>query len=198
MEDELNFLVEETADIVGMVQPWSNVLVQGQVFPVARRLVAGDVIKSRRRLARKDFAMLISILIRLRLHVSAPFGSFEKVDANGRLPTILTDSIGGQDRNYLEFDQAISILYLLPPMPEYCKRQPHIPNGIPDQVLSAISLFVPQPITVLSKPTEEERWISLESIKASPNDEIPTVADIAHACTSDPRLHVVLITSKDT
>lgn len=114
-EAESNFAVEETADVVAMLQPFfpPRAPVQEEVFPVAKRLFSGNTTPSRRRVARKHFTTLLSILIRLRLQATAPFGRFEKADPGDELPIILLDSLGGQDQEYLEFDQVASILYLL-------------------------------------------------------------------------------------
>lgn len=115
IEDESNFAVEETADVVAMMQPFfpPHAPVQEEVFPAAKRLFAGNTTQSRRRVARKHLATLLSILIRLRLNASAPFGRFEKEDPSDELPIIFLDSLGGQDQEYLELDQVKSILYLL-------------------------------------------------------------------------------------
>ena len=114
-EDESNLAVEETADVVAMMQPFfpPHAPVQEGVFPAAKRLIAVNNTQSRRRVARKDFVTLLSILIRLRLHPTAPFGRFEKANPGDELPIIFLDSLGGQDQEYLELDQVVSILYLL-------------------------------------------------------------------------------------
>lgn len=115
MENESNFVVGETADVVGMVQPFfmPDAPRPDEVFAVARRLFSGNPVQSRHRVARKDLAGLLGVLIRLRLHLSAPVGSFEKSDPGDDLESTLFDSLWGQDQEYQEFDQVNSILYQL-------------------------------------------------------------------------------------
>ena len=123
-ENESNFVVGETADVVGMVQPFflPDAPRPDEVFPVARRLVSGNPVQSRHRVARKDLAGLLGVLIRLRLHSSAPVGSFEKADSGDDLESTLLDYLWRQDQEYQEFGQVTSILYQLVSAHSFARR----------------------------------------------------------------------------
>lgn len=122
MQQESIHIVEETTDVLAMTQPFfiHNGPYEHQLAPAAKRLLGENNIQTCRRVTRNDFALLLSVLIRLRLHkgrwgLSFPFGSFEEArPGDDELATILVNALGGdQRRDDIGFDQVLPIMYLL-------------------------------------------------------------------------------------
>ena len=99
---------------------------------------------------------------------------------------------------YIRFSQVWEVLFQ-PPVPADVDVQFQVPDGIPNGILSVVSLLVPHSIIGANGPVDgEDRRIALDPIQLSPNGQTPTAQDITGALTSDPRPHVVLVTGKDT
>lgn len=120
--DESSHIVEETADVLAMTQPFfmHNGPHEHQLTPTARRLLGEDLIRTRYRVSRNDLATLLSILNRLHLSkdswgLSFPFGSFEQAElGDDELANILLNGLEGDQRQEdLEFEHVNHIMHLL-------------------------------------------------------------------------------------
>ncbi|KAJ5388918.1 hypothetical protein N7509_011459 [Penicillium cosmopolitanum] len=84
-------------------------------------------------------------------------------------------------------------------MPADFGTQSEAYNGISGQIIGAISLFVPHPITSVNGPMEEEdERIAVDPIQLSLNGDSSTLTDIAKAFASDSRPRLMLIAGKNT
>lgn len=218
-------ILEAAMDVLAMTQPHTVSLAPSpdQLRPAAQKLLGEGASQRRYRIGREDLSALLSLLLRLRLREAKwgsrfHFGTIGKRDpGNEELADILVRGLGeNQDEEYLTSGQIIMSMDLLPnlqlqfhqlwavlfqpPMTADDQAPSQIPGAIPNHILAAISLFIPQPkISSHSQPTTQDMRISLEdSFPPSQRSYDPTVTRLVQSLVQDPHPHLILLTSNAT